>query len=57
MSRVHARITRSGSDICVEDKESANGTYVNSVRLYNGQLQVIKKGDIVSFANEEFFVR
>ena len=57
VSRVHARITRSGSDICVEDKESANGTYVNSVRLYNGQLQVIKKGDIVSFANEEFFVR
>ena len=57
VSRVHARITISGSDICVEDKESANGTYVNSVRLYNGQLQVIKRGDIVSFANEEFFVR
>lgn len=57
VSRVHARITRRGNDICVEDKESANGTYVNSVRIDIGQLQVIKKGDIVSFANEEFFVR
>ncbi len=55
ISRVHACIYLRDNGIYVEDRESTNGTFINSVRLPALQQARINVGDIVSFANEEFF--
>lgn len=55
ISRVHACIYLRGNDIYVEDRESTNGTFINSVRLEALKQELISVGDLVSFANEEFF--
>lgn len=57
ISRVHASITRRNNQIFVRDRSSANGTFVNSERLTELQEYAIKPGDIVAFANEEFYVQ
>lgn len=56
VSRVHACFTVKNMEIYIEDKNSTNGTYVNSVKLEAFKKSKINKGDIISFANEEFFV-
>ncbi len=55
ISRVHACIYLREDGIYVEDRESTNGTYINSNRLPTLQQTRINSGDIVAFANEEFF--
>lgn len=55
ISRVHACIYLRGEDVYVEDRESTNGTFINSVRLEPLKQELISVGDLVSFANEEFF--
>lgn len=55
ISRVHACIYLRGNDIYVEDRESTNGTFINSVRLEPLKQELINVGDIINFANEEFF--
>ena len=56
ISRVHASIQAENGVIFVEDKNSTNGTYVNSNRVPANEQIKINRGDIVSFANIEFFV-
>ena len=56
ISRVHACIYLRSNGIFVEDRESTNGTFINSVRLEPLKQERIKVGDLVNFANEEFFV-
>jgi serine/threonine-protein kinase len=46
VSRRHARITLSGTNVVLEDLKSANGTYVNNTRVERAKL---KPGDVVRF--------
>ena len=54
ISRSHCRINRRGSQYTITDLQSANGTYVNRVRLQPNQPYPIKNGDIVRLANSDF---
>ncbi len=56
ISRVHACIYLRGDGVYIEDRESTNGTFINSVRLEPLKQEEIKVGDLINFANEEFFV-
>lgn len=56
ISRSHCRINRRGSQYTITDLQSANGTYVNRVRLQPNQPYSIKNGDIVRLANSDFQV-
>lgn len=56
ISRVHACIYRQKEGIFIEDRDSTNGTYINAVKIRAMEPCKLAKGDIVSFANEEFFV-
>ena len=55
ISRVHACIYLRSNGVYIEDRESTNGTFINSVRLEPLKQQLIQVGDLVNFANEEFF--
>lgn len=54
ISRKHCRISKSNGKFYISDEGSANGTYVNRVRLSPGQRQQIKKGDIIRLADSDF---
>ena len=54
ISRKHCRISRNNGEFYISDEGSANGTYVNRVRLSPGQRQRIKKGDIIRLADSDF---
>ena len=54
ISRVHCRITRKGKRFSIMDLQSANGTFVNNVRLHPNQPCILKSGDIVRLANSAF---
>lgn len=56
ISRSHCRITRRGSQYTITDLQSANGTYVNRIRLQPNQPHPIKNGDVVRLANSDFQV-
>ena len=57
ISRSHCKINQSGNQFTVNDLQSANGTYVNKVRLQPNQPFPIKDGDIIRLANSDFQVR
>lgn len=54
ISRKHCSIVKNSGSYFILDEGSANGTYVNRVRLTPGQTQEIKKGDIVRLADSDF---
>lgn len=54
VSRKHIRLRRQGSELFVEDLNSANGTYVNGRRI-RGRVAV-NRGDIVAMGNFTFTV-
>ncbi len=56
ISRVHARVALNDKGIYIEDRNSTNGTYINSKRLEAFLPESLTVGDIVRLANEEFFV-
>jgi pSer/pThr/pTyr-binding forkhead associated (FHA) protein len=51
ISRNHARISNEGGDLVVYDNGSANGTFVNGMRV---SMQVLVPGDIVQFGASKF---
>lgn len=57
ISRVHCRIDRRGEKLTITDLQSANGTYVNRVRLQPNQPKQIKNGDVIRLANSDFQVK
>ena len=57
ISRVHCRIIRNGTQYIVEDLGSANGTWVNRVRLMKDQKVPIQNGDVLRLANSDFQVQ
>jgi pSer/pThr/pTyr-binding forkhead associated (FHA) protein len=53
VSKVHARIQRSADKLSVRDLDSANGTWVNGVRVSEAALV---DGDLLAFADERYRV-
>ena len=56
ISRSHCRINRRGNQYTITDLQSANGTYVNRVRLQPNQPHPIKNGDVIRLADSDFQV-
>ena len=56
ISRSHCRINRRGNQYTITDLQSANGTYVNRVRLQPNQSHPIKNGDVIRLADSDFQV-
>ncbi|MDE6025108.1 MAG: FHA domain-containing protein [Lachnospiraceae bacterium] len=57
ISRIHACIYKQGDEIIIKDADSTNGTFLNYERLGPGEGRILRQGDVISFANEEFFVK
>ncbi len=47
LSRRHARISRDGGEVSVEDLDSQNGTWVNNQRIEGAR--VLRQGDLINF--------
>ena len=56
ISRRHCRIERGSDGFYISDEGSANGTFVDGVRVKPGQRAKIKSGDIVRLADSDFRV-
>ncbi|SDI35781.1 FHA domain-containing protein [Pseudobutyrivibrio sp. 49] len=56
ISRRHCRVIKQNGTFFIMDEGSANGTFVNNVRVEMGQKQPLQQGDIVRLANSEFRV-
>lgn len=56
ISRSHCRINRIGNQYTITDLQSANGTYVNKIRLQPNQPYPIRNGDVIRLANSDFQV-
>lgn len=54
ISRRHCRIVRVNGDFYISDEGSANGTYVNQMRVEKGQQHLINKGDVIRMADSDF---
>lgn len=54
ISRKHCRITNMNGINYINDEDSANGTYVNGVRLNQGQRIQINRGDVIRLADSDF---
>lgn len=54
ISRVHCKIICNGTQYWITDLQSANGTFVNRVRLQPNQPHLIKNGDLIRLANSDF---
>ena len=56
ISRVHACIYSDEGFYYLEDRNSTNGTFINREKIEAFQRVKLNRGDIVSFAGEDFFV-
>lgn len=56
ISRSHCKICRRGTQYTITDLQSANGTFVNNMRLQPNIPKTIKNGDIIRLANTDFQV-
>lgn len=54
ISRVHCKINNSDGNFYVTDLQSANGTYLNGIRLQPNQAHPVSNGDVVRLANMDF---
>lgn len=54
ISRKHCRITNVGGVFYINDEGSANGTFVNGMRLNAGQKMQINRGDVIRLADSDF---
>lgn len=54
ISRVHCKVNRNGNYYTLTDLHSANGTYINHVRLQPDVPHPIKNGDVIRLANSDF---
>jgi hypothetical protein len=55
-SRQHACISFENNELCLEDLNSANGTYVNRTRIYPGQKRPLAVNDIIQIGNVQMKV-
>lgn len=56
ISRRHCRVSNINSIYYICDEGSANGTFVNGVRLNPGQKMQINRGDVIRMADSDFQV-
>lgn len=56
ISRSHCKITKKGNLYTITDLQSANGTFVNKVKLQPNQPHPINNGDVIRLANSDFQV-
>lgn len=56
ISRAHCKISKKGNQYFITDLQSANGTFVNRVKLQPNKSFVINNGDIIRLANSDFQV-
>lgn len=56
VSRIHAHVMKENNQLFLRDDDSTNGTFVNGKRISGHEKRKLKKGDVVSFANEKFYV-
>ena len=56
ISRIHCRIDKTGDNVTITDLKSANGTYLNKVRLQPNQPAMLRNGDVIRLANSDFQV-
>lgn len=54
VSRLHAALVWADGRVCVEDRRSTNGTFVNGQRV---EFQPLEDGDCLRFADQEFTFR
>lgn len=54
ISRVHCKINRNGAQYTITDLHSANGTYINKIKLQPNMPSPIKNGDVIRLANSDF---
>jgi pSer/pThr/pTyr-binding forkhead associated (FHA) protein len=52
VSRLHAQITRSGTQITIQDSGSTNGTYINGTKI--AAPTVLNPGDTIQFGAAVF---
>lgn len=57
ISRSHCKVIKRGAQHMIVDLQSANGTFVNMIRLQPNHQYPIKSGDIIRLANSDFQVR
>lgn len=56
ISRSHAQIMKNGSNVCVMDLGSKNGTFVNGVKCANGESVTVRNGDKITLSDEDFII-
>jgi len=56
ISRSHCKITKRSGQYMITDLQSANGTFVNKVKLQPNQPTPVKNGDVIRLANSDFQV-
>ena len=56
ISRSHCKINKKGDQYVITDLQSANGTFVNKVKLQPNQPNPINNGDVIRLANSDFQV-
>lgn len=54
ISRKHCRILKTDGNYYICDEGSANGTFVNGIKLLPGQKKPVKRGDIIRLADSDF---
>ncbi len=54
ISRVHCKVTNNGGQFMLTDLGSANGTYINKVKLLPNQPHPINNSDVIRLANSDF---
>lgn len=57
ISRVHCKILEENKNYYIQDMGSLNGTYVNNIKMIEGQKVQINRGDIIKMSKIEFIVR
>ena len=54
VSRIHARLVEKEGRVALMDLNSANGTYINGIRLEQNESMVLEKGDDIRFGDMIF---
>lgn len=57
ISRLHARIDKSGDDLILSDLNSTNGLYLNGIRLTPNETRSIEVGDEIRFGSLNYCLR
>lgn len=54
VSRVHAQIFEDKGELYLQDLNSTNGSYVNSLAVENNEIVQLKRGDEIAFGNARY---